>query len=125
MERLAQNRKARLRGMHHVAVAAGEDDGDLRIVVGDFVCQGDAVHCTGHHDVAENEIDLVAAPQPVQRVGGVVRPQRLITELFDERRGDFGHLRVVLDHENRALPRLNRLGRRRCHGLNRHRLPAR
>jgi hypothetical protein len=94
-------------------------------VVGDFVCQGDAVHCTGHNDVAEHEIDLVAAPQPVQRVGGILRPQGLITQLFDERRGDLGNLSIVLDHENGALPRLDGLGRRRRHGLGQHRLPAR
>ena len=94
-------------------------------MVADLLRQRDAVHAAGHDDVAENEIDLVAAPQPVQRVGGVFRAQGLIPELLDERSGDVGDLGVVLDHQNGALAGHDGLSRRRLHALDRRRLPAR
>ena len=110
LERLAQDRELRLRRLHDVTVAAGEKNGDLRVVVADLLSQGDAVHAAGHDDVAEDEIDLVAALQPVQRIGGVLRAQGPVAELLDERRRDIGDLGVVLDDEDRPLPRHDRLG---------------
>src|SRR6202030_2886555 len=89
LERLAQNRKPRLRRLHHIAVAAGEDDWDVRVVVADLLRQYDAVHAAGHHDVAEDKVDLVAALQPIEGLGGVLRPRGLVTQLLDERSGDF------------------------------------
>jgi len=58
---------------------------DLRIVVGDFLSQRDAVHVAGHDDVAENKIDLVAASQPVQRVGGISRLPALPSSVMNSR----------------------------------------
>ena len=97
LERLAQYRKLRLRRLHDVAIPAGEKNRDLRIVVADFLSERDTVHAAGHDDVAEDEVDLVAALQPVQRIGGIFRAQGLIAKLFDQRRRDVGNLDVVLD----------------------------
>ena len=113
LERFAQDPKLRCGRLHHVAVAAGEQDWNMRITIVDFLCQGNAVHATGHDDIAENKRDLLAPLQPVQSVGGIGLAQRLETELLKERRSNVGNLGVVLHHENRAVPRNNQLRGRR------------
>src|SRR6185312_825814 len=70
LERLAQYRELRLRRLHDVAVPAGEKNRDLWIVVADFLSERDTVHAAGHDDVAQDEVDLVPALQPVQRIRG-------------------------------------------------------
>src|SRR4029077_19656087 len=58
LEWLAQDPGWRCGGLHHIAVAAGEENRNLRITVLDLLCQGNPVHAARHDDIAENERDL-------------------------------------------------------------------
>ena len=65
LERFAQDPKLRSGRLHHVAVAAGEQNRNLRISVVDFLCQGDPIHAARHDNIAEHKGNLVGALQPV------------------------------------------------------------
>src|SRR4051794_6562151 len=51
LERLAQDHEAPFSGLHHVAVARGEQHGNLRIAIADLMRERDAVHAARHHDI--------------------------------------------------------------------------
>ena len=71
LEWFAQDAKLRRGRLHHVAIAAGQQNRYPRITIIDFLCQGNPVHRARHHNVAENERDLRPPVQPVQSVRGI------------------------------------------------------
>ncbi len=78
-------------------------------IAGDDLGERDAVHGAGHDDVAEHQADPVVALQRAERVGRVLRAQRAVAELLDQRGGHLGDLGVVLDDEHGPLPRRDRM----------------
>ena len=83
-----------------LGVAGGEQHLECRAGAADLVGELPAVHATRHDHVGEQQVELRAAVDQRQRLGGVGRRQRRVAEALQLRDHVVAHQRVVLDHQD-------------------------
>ncbi len=65
-----------------------------------FAGKLDPAHAIWHHDIAEQEIELLAIVEDLNGFRTVSRAKDFIAERGQHRRGNFQQVLIVLDHED-------------------------
>ena len=84
----------------HVAVAAGEHDGQAGIALANDAGEFDTVHA-GHDDVGEYQIGgKLVLGEDCQRGVGIVGAAHRVSEILQELGGELADIVIVFDHED-------------------------
>src|ERR1700760_1602966 len=102
---LPKDGKVRTGFQDSLAISRRQQDRQRRSQLLDRACKAEPVHLSGHHDVAEYNIDPVPLDF-LKRGMSIGNPSNGISELFEQAGAGEGYVRIVLDKQHRATSKL-------------------